>query len=262
MNRISPQRRRVSLALVLAVLLAPSLTSCATTTSSDKRILQYLNQEGFGKRYTGNSQDQNYVTIGDGIQFEDSYNPEVRGTETVDVDGTIRIPEAGSVFVAGMTRAELESFLTQRLSPYYVQTDVKVDIRAGGTRAYYVMGEVSSPGRKKFRGDVTVFEAVLEAIPNKHSANLGRVKLIRADPRNPLVIPIDVADMWQNGDSTYNVNVQEYDIIYVPPTFLQQLADIVSAIIIPVVTPLRTIFQTIFLVENDGRIGTGRYSRF
>jgi protein involved in polysaccharide export with SLBB domain len=256
---MSPTVRRLSLALALWAIMAPGLTGCMAS-GTDKRILQYLNQEGFGKRYAGNSQDQNYVTIGDTITFVDTYNPtEVRGTVQVDIDGSILIPDAGAVFVAGMTRSELESFLTQKLSPYWVQTDIKVEIRTGGARVYYVWGEVNSGGVKRFLGDTTVFEAVLAAQPTEHTSNLGRVKLIRADPRNPLVIPVNVADMWRSGDSTYNVSLQEFDIIYVPPTVLKQLANFISAIIVPIISPFRALFQAIFYFENPGSFpGRGR----
>ncbi len=253
---MSQNRRRLSLALCAWVALAPcfaSLTGCLSAGAADKRILQHLNQEGFGKRYSGNAQEQNYVSIGDSIQFFDAYNDDVRGTVVVDIDGTILLHQAGSVFVAGMTRSELESFLTQKLSPYYAQTDARVKIRAGGQRAYYIWGEVAGKGRKRFQGDMTIFEAVIAARPNSHTANLGRVRLIRADPRDPLIIDVNVSDMWKRGDSTYNVSLQEYDIVYVPPTLLKQLADIVSAIIVPIVSPLKTILQTLFYVENQGR---------
>ncbi len=222
------------------------IAGCATYTP-DKRVLQYLNTQGFGKRYFGNAQEENYVSLGDTVSFVDTYNPDLRGQELVDIDGTIQIPEVGSVFVAGMTRSELEAYLTQKLSPYYVETDVKVIINTRQSQVYFVVGEVAVPGAFPFRGDMTVFEAVLAAQPNEFTANLSRVELIRADPRDPLIIPVDINDMWKSGDSTTaGVNVQEFDIIYVPPTLLQQLADFVSSLIVPLTSVLREIWVVIF----------------
>ena len=252
-----PIRRPLALGLTLWVALGPALAGCASTTIQDKRILQYLNQEGFGKRYQGNAQEQNYVTLGDTITFVDTYNQEVRGTEVVDIDGTIIIPEAGSVFVAGMTRSELESYLTQKLSPYFVDTDVKVRIRTGGGKIYYVWGEVRAPGPKPYRGDTTVLDAVLAGRPEEFTANLGRVRVIRADPRNPLVIPVNVAELWESGDSTYNVQIQEFDIVYVPPTLMKQFADIISGILVPLISPFRAVFQFIFFYDRGFARGGG-----
>jgi protein involved in polysaccharide export with SLBB domain len=246
----SPTARSFALFLALWAALAPFALGSCSSTLADKRILQYLNQRGFGKRYVGNAQEQNYVSIGDTIQYVDSYNDEVRGSQVVDIDGTILLPEVGSVWVAGYTRTELESYLTQKLSPYFVETDVKVTIRTGGKKVFYIMGQVRRPGPFPYTGDLTIFEAVLLAYPDEFGANLGRVRLIRADPRDPLIIPVDVSQLWEKGDSTYNLQIQEYDIIYVPPTFLQGVADFISGLLVPLISVFREVFQAIFLFDN------------
>lgn len=255
----SHRSRRAALAVRAALALGlVLLASCASPGAVDKRILQHLNQEGFGKRYHGDAQRENYVTIGDTIQYLDLRHPEVRGTAEVDIDGTILFDQAGAVFVAGMTRAELETVLTRKLSAYYHDTAVQVAIRTGGQRSYYVWGEVAQPGRKRFVGDLTLFEAVIGAHPQESTANLGRVKLIRADPTDPLVITADVTQLWRSGDSTYNVRLKEYDIVYVPPTLLKQFADMVSAAVVPIVSPLRSILSTVFFLNNGNRFGNRR----
>jgi len=238
-----------TLGTLLVVLGLWGLASCSATLEN-RRILQYLNQAGFGKRYYGNAQEQNYVSIGDTIQFLDTYNEDVRGTETVDIDGTILLDEVGAVYVAGFTRSELESYLTQKLSAYYVDTDVKVSIRTGGKKVYYVMGQVRRAGPFPYTGDVTLYEAVMLASPDEFGANLGRVRLIRADPRDPLVITADVTEIWSSGDSSYNVQVHEYDIVYVPPTLLQSAADLVSGLLVPVTSIFRDFWYAIFAWDN------------
>ncbi len=84
-------------------------------------------------------------------------------------------------------------------------------------KQYYIFGEVSAQGAQAFDGDTTVFEAVTRAQPRKDSANLGRVRLIRADPRDPMEWTIDLLHIMQTGDSSQNLHVQERDVIYVPP---------------------------------------------
>jgi len=257
---MTPFRRFLALFLAVLAALGPAaLLSGCTTYLPDKRLLQYLNQEGFGKRYIGNSQEQNYVSIGDTITYVDTYNPEISAVRTVDVDGTILVDQVGAVWVAGYTRSELESYLTQKLSPYYRETDIKVEIRTAGRKVYYVLGQVTRRGAYDFKGDLTLFEAVLLAQPKPTAANLGRVRLIRADPRNPLIIEANVSDLWERGDSTYNIPVQEYDIIYVPPTFLQGVADFISGLFVPVISVFREVFLAIFFFDNPNlAFGRGR----
>lgn len=258
---MSPLVARWTNSLLLLVVMLGGLASCSASLEN-KRILQYLNQSGFGKRYYGNAQEQNYVSIGDTIQFLDTYNEDVRGTQVVDIDGTILMPEAGAVYVAGFTRNELESYLTQKLAPFYIDSDVKVQIRTGGKKVYYVMGQVRRPGPFPYTGDVTLYEAVTLAAPEEFGANLGRVRLIRADPRDPLVITADVTELWSSGDSTYNIQVHEYDIIYVPPTLLQSAADLVSGLLVPVTSVLRDVWYAIFAWDNPILLTRGRRNQF
>jgi len=240
---------RAARLLPRAALLLLTLTGCASTID-DKRVLQYLNQSGFGKRYVGNAQEQNYVSIGDTIQYMDSYNEEIRGAAVVDIDGTILLPEVGAVWVAGYTRTELESYLTQKLAPYFVETDVKVTIKTGGQKVLYVLGEVGRKGPLRYEGDMTIFEAVIQAVPSEFGANLARVRLIRPDPRDPMILTVDISELWVSGDSTYNVQLQEYDIVYVPPTFLQAVADLISGIFVPATSVIRDVVYTIFALDD------------
>ena len=50
------------LSKLILVLTVCCVASCNTTP--DKRALQYLNTDGFGNRYTGNAEEENYITIG------------------------------------------------------------------------------------------------------------------------------------------------------------------------------------------------------
>ena len=130
---------------LLALLCGLVLAGCYS--HPDKRILQYLNTEGFGKRYTGNAEEANYITIGDSMSITDLYHDELSITQTVDIDGTVVMPEIGAVHVAGMTRTELEAFLMEKYSPYYERLDIKARLTTQG-KNYFVYGEVGNEGQK------------------------------------------------------------------------------------------------------------------
>jgi protein involved in polysaccharide export with SLBB domain len=243
-----------ALALVALALL------CACNSYPDKRLLQYLNTDGFGKRYTGNAEEENYITIGDTLQIFDSYHSKELGADVVvDIDGTVLLVELGAVQVAGMTRTEIEALLMEKYSPYFDLLDIKVRINAKG-KIYFVFGEVNNEGEKPFKGDLTLFEAVMP-IYKSDSANLGRVQLIRADPRDPRIIVADLTDMFR-GDSTFNVHVQELDIIYVPPTMLAQLGYFIDTLLFPVRQVLQGMGGALFGLGGGGgrrRFGGGGF---
>lgn len=255
----------LSAALPVLVLLAAALGSCQTPP--DKRLLQYLNTEGFGKRYTGNAEEEDYVVLGDAVSYIDTINPELAGGDRVGLDGTITLPEIGAVHVAGMTRSEIEALLNQKFAPYFEDNEIRVTIATLDGKTYWVLGEVRTEGERPFPGDLTIFEAVHRARPNPSTANLGRVRLIRADPREPLIITVNVNDMIRTGDSTYNIHVREGDILYVPPTMLAQIGQFVVALISPVTTVFNSVAIQIINLSRVARgqlplrVGRGRNNR-
>lgn len=237
-----------ALRLSLLVLLVLGCLSCSSYP--DKRLLQYLNTSGFGNRYTGNAEEDNYVRIGDTLGVTDSYNPdELEVQARVDIDGTVLLPELGAVRVAGMTRTEIEALLMEKYQNYFDLVDIKVSIFTQG-KFFYVFGEVEQEGSMPFTGDVTVFEAVMEAVPNKNTANLGRVQLIRPDPRDPLKIWINLGDMLESGDSTFNVLVQERDIVFIPPTMLAKVGYFLDTLLFPVKQVLTGLSSSIFTLTR------------
>ena len=244
----TPPKSRAPYLGVLALLFC-----VACNTAPDKRLLQYLNQEGFGNSYVGNAEEENYVAIGDTVELQDTMHPtEIRATQVVDIDGTILVPLAGAVHVAGYTRSELEAFLTEKYASFYGETDIQVRIRTKGKK-YFIFGEVNNDGAQDFPGDLTIFEAVMRAGPDDQSANLGRVRLVRPDPIDPIVVTVNVGDMILTGDSTFNVHVQERDIILVPPTLLAQVAYFINDLLFPVNEVIRNLGNAFFGARRGRR---------
>jgi len=230
--------------LLVGLLLGFVLAGCNATP--DKRVLQYLNTDGFGNRYSGNAEEENWVAIGDAIGLDDPYQDELQIARTeVDIDGTVILPELGAVVVAGLTRTQIEALLMEKYSPYYDLLDIKVRIFTQG-KNYFIFGEVENPGLKEFPGDLTLFEAVMAATPKTDSGNLGRVRLIRADPRDPFIQYFDLSDLFTRGDSTFNVHVHERDIIYVPPTMLAEFGYFLDSLLFPVKFVLTSLSSAIF----------------
>lgn len=236
------------------------LLTAACSSTPDKRVLQYLNTQGFGNRYTGNSEEENWVAIKDTLVVTDAYHAdELNVNLTVDIDGTVLMPELGAVQVAGLTRTEIQALLMEKYSPYYDLLDIKVQIITHGKK-YFIFGEVSTQGEQDFGGDLTIFEAVTRAQPSKETANLGRVRLIRADPKDPFVQTINLGDMLDSGDSTFNVHVHERDIIYVPATFLAQIGYFLDTLLFPVkqvLTGLSGAFYSLGQFHYYTSVGSG-----
>lgn len=246
--------RTVIFLLVLACLLQ-ALAGC--NSAPDKRTLQYLNTQGFGNRYSGNAEEENWLAIGDQLEIADGYNDELNLGATVDIDGTVVLPELGAVRVAGLTRTGVEALLMEKYSPYFDSLDIKVKITTRNKK-YYVFGEVAQQGEVDFPGDLTLFQAVTRAKPKDETANLGRVRLIRADPKDPFVQTYDLGDMISHGYSTFNVKVQENDIIYVPPSMMAEIGYFLDTLFFPVKQVLSGLASAIFSLSYF--TGTGAFA--
>ena len=252
-SRSWPSRWGLGLLLLLSAV--TWLSGCNSSSAPDKRVLQYLNRDGFGNRYTGNAEEENYVSIGDTVALIDVLKPgRLSSTQVVDIDGTVLLPELGVVHVAGYTRSDLRAYLTERYSAYYDETQLEVQIKTQGKK-YFVFGEVYSEGEVQFEGDLTIFEAVIASEPRPNSANLGRVKLIRADPVDPFIAVVNINDLFE-GDSTFNFHVQERDIIFVPPTMLAQVAYFIKALIFPFTEVIREVSSAFFWGSRFGLFDT------
>ena len=246
--------RTVTFLLVLACLFQ-ALAGC--NSAPDKRTLQYLNTQGFGNRYSGNAEEENWLAIGDQLEIADGYNPDLNIGATVDIDGTVVLPELGAVRVAGLTRTGVEALLMEKYSPYFDSLDIKVKITTRNKK-YYVFGEVAQVGEVDFPGDLTLFQAVTRANPKDETANLGRVRLIRADPKDPFVQTYDLGDMISHGYSTFNVKVQENDIIYVPPSMMAEIGYFLDTLFFPIKQVLSGLASAIFSLSFF--TGTGAFA--
>lgn len=257
----APRRRFPTPRLVAALALAWAV---ACSSAPDKRALQYLNQEGFGKRYVGNSEEEEYVSIGDTVEIVDVlHEDEIQVLQEVRTDGRILLPELGDITVAGFTRSELQAILTERYSLYYDSTEIVVDIQTEG-QSFWVLGEVRDPGRKEFEGNQTVFEAVWDAEPKRASANVGRCLLIRGDARDPLILPFNLDDLTVNGETSTNYRIQENDVVYVPATFLAELGYFFEAVLYPVTVVVEAVTGAFFDsgYRNYGGYGGRRRNNF
>lgn len=225
-----------------ATLLLLAVVGCQSY--DDARVLQALNQRGFGRRQTGDANEIYTVGVGDGIAFLDPVNLEINGQDVVATDGVIFAPLLGHVYVNGLSIDEIKSTLEQRYGEIY--NDPKVFVRVVGrmSKRYYLRGEAGS-GVRQFIGNTTVFDVVM-AGPVPVTADLSNVEVIRADPLHPLRIPVDLEQMEQYGASRDNVEIREDDIILVHPNFAGRLKNLVALIL----APIQPVVQLAFSVRN------------
>jgi len=86
-------------------------------------------------------------------------NSELGGEYAIDPDNSLSIPRIGRIVVDGMTLADLELMLTQKLSAV-MRTDVTAAIEVARFRPYYIMGQVTESGAIEWRPGLKVIQAI------------------------------------------------------------------------------------------------------
>ncbi|MCU1335683.1 MAG: polysaccharide export protein [Bryobacterales bacterium] len=76
----------------------------------------------------------------------------------VDVSGYVRLPMAGRIRVSGLTVAEVEAEITDRLKSYLLRPDVTVSIAEFRSQPVSVIGAVRNPAVRQMEGRKTLVE--------------------------------------------------------------------------------------------------------
>lgn len=228
----------------------------ACTSVEDKRIRELLHEKGFGTRAQGVAPTENYVAGGDFVQFlvdpmaQFTPGAEMLGLLTVvqpiGIDGTLMIPYIGPVYVLGLTEAQLGALVSEELQRTFVfpvKLHARIVVNAG--KSIYAFGETLVRRIPLVKPDLTLID-LMTTIGWTRLANLGRLRVTRPDAQNPLQIEVNLREMIDTGNTTYNIRLQENDFIYIPPTFFGALTRFLEKLL----EPLRVVVASMFGLAN------------
>ena len=189
-------------------------------------------------------------------------------SQQIGPDGKIVMPLLGEVFVAGMTRKEVEAAITDAAQEFYKKPDVTVHVAQYNSQKFYVLGQVSLPGPVRWTGTDTL----LDVLAQRRPTNLAwpeRIKVIRPQEPlrgghmpgdNPYVPPdteekrelraekeeqglntagaeevtVDLMAMMKTGDLSHNLLLRPGDIVYVPANPFATVGLALRTILFPV----------------------------
>jgi protein involved in polysaccharide export with SLBB domain len=133
---------------------------------------------------------------------------------SVDREGRISIPEAGSTVVAGRTLGEVEQTIQKMLS--HQLRGISVDVTLGKLRTVrvYVVGDVKNPAAYDISSLSTALSALIAAGGPTDTGSYRTVKHYRG---KALVEEVDLYDLMLKGVSSGEVHLESGDSILVPP---------------------------------------------
>lgn len=129
----------------------------------------------------------------------------------VSESGNIDMPVIGSVKAAGLTKEQLQVLLMQKLTNYVKNPAVVVRFLQFNIN---VLGEVKSPGTKKFETDnVTILDAISSAGDLTDAGKREDVTVIREEGGKKIYHYVDLRSKTVFQSPVYNL--QPNDIVYV-----------------------------------------------
>lgn len=240
---------RAIMVVILSVLVI-SMTGCFSSDPRDiKAFMMPQKVDVTAKNYILQPADQ--------IQVFCSKVPEIHEqTQQIRPDGKISFEAVGEIDAAGKTPTQVaEALRTKILELYKLTGDHPIDVRivVFQSKAFYVLGQVTTPGPQPYTGRDTVLRALAVAGPTV-LAWQDRIQIIRpSSDKNtrPKIFEVNFDRMSAHGDTSKNVLLEEGDIIFVPPTILAAMAMKIEEI----VRPIGRAFAGIYITQGPAAGG-------
>ncbi|MFH1146259.1 MAG: SLBB domain-containing protein [Pseudomonadota bacterium] len=133
---------------------------------------------------------------------------------TVERDGTINLPKAGTVGVAGLNFSQVKDTIKGEFSRLYKGFEISVSMGALRAIKLYVVGNARRPGAYTVSSLSTLVSALFEAGGPDKTGSMRRVELKR---KGETVTLFDMYDFLLKGDKSKDARLMPDDVIFIPP---------------------------------------------
>lgn len=172
---------------ILTFFAALLLTGCATTGSVTTRTVP-------------DEQSEYILGVGDNLRITVYGQEGLTGEYKIEPNGTVSFPLIKDVPASGYSAKELETAITQKLSPAYM-VDPLVTVEVIAFRNMYVLGEVNQPGKYEYAPNMTVMQAVATAGGYTYRAAEDTAEVTRHVKGALKTFTVDSTTMLKPGDT-------------------------------------------------------------
>jgi protein involved in polysaccharide export with SLBB domain len=164
-------------------------------------------------------------------------------TRTVDRDGRIFLPEAGSLEIAGLPLEKAQSMIADALKQQFRNAQVAVTISDLRSVRVYVVGDVQRPGGYDISSLATPLSALYAA---GGPTAVGSLRLLHHYRGTQLVEDIDLYDFLLHGLRSASARFESGDTLLVPPAGPQvAVAGAIKRQAIYELKPVKTMLSTV-----------------
>lgn len=138
---------------------------------------------------------------------------------TVRPDGKISLPLIGDVPAAGLTAAQMQEAITEKLTPYYKDLpSVSVIVQEVRSYVIYVLGEVQRPAQYAVKRGTTLLQAVALAGGFTPFAATNNILVLRQtmEDHNEIALSARYKDIVSRQHPESNILLKPGDTIIIP----------------------------------------------
>jgi len=155
---------------------------------------------------------------GDSVSIQVYGQPDLSTTVYVGDDGTVSVPLAGNVQVAGLSPAQASSRIEAALKSGKFLVDPHVTLTVTQTRSQRVsvLGQVGTPGRYAVESNTTIFDLLAQA-GGITATGSDIIYIIRLDKDGKEVrFPVDLKGLANGNGTIHSLSLQGGDSVFVP----------------------------------------------
>lgn len=207
------------------------------------------------------------IHANDELDVKFPYYPQFNDQIRVRPDGKIQLQLAGTLQAEGMTPEELEHELRLRYSRYLKEPELSVIVRTatsqvvrtaagsgrGGlaglepvvivrsfqTPQVFVTGEVGRPGMIPFTTGLTLLQALAEAGGHLPSGDVTKIVIMRKSAAQTADLIRPGLTKTFRSAPTLDIDLQPYDVVILPPTKAQNVAENLDRYVYKLFAPLK-----------------------
>ncbi len=147
--------------------------------------------------------------------------PDLNSIIKVRQDGKVSLPVIGEITAAGLTPAELQKKIVEKISFYNKNiSQATVVVAEYNSQKVFVQGQVYRPGKYSFESIPDLWGVITEAGGPAEGADLSNVKIIRGGDEAGKTILVNLSQMLEKGDLTKLPKLKIGDTIEIPRSIL------------------------------------------
>jgi polysaccharide export outer membrane protein len=135
---------------------------------------------------------------------------------TVRPDGKISMPLIKEVEVLGMTPAEAERAIADKLSRFIHGADVTVLVRETHSKMVYIIGAVKKEGPITLRYSMSILQALAESGGLTDYAKRGKIYVLRNEGGKQVRLPFNYDQVIKGLNMEQNIALRPDDTVVIP----------------------------------------------